>query len=238
MKRIALKDIVVPIFFAAALGTLSPHLLARPIGKAERAERASFIRKANALELKRLGERQEAMHREGVYPTLSVKAYLVPFADWDYYYVSHGSIVWEPNSSDQPEMVEVPEGFVTDLASIPRIFWQVLRPEGKYTYAAVVHDWLYWEQGRSREEADRIFKIAMTDSGVDPKVVSTLYSAVRTLGESAWKENARLKESGERRRLLQVPRDFRVRWVDWKEKAGVFDVTALDQEVPPYRPAN
>jgi hypothetical protein len=153
--------------------------------------------------MKRLKRLEEAMHKQGRYPVLSVKAYLVPFADWDFYYLSHGSIDWEPNSPDQPEKVEVPDGFVTDLASIPRVFWQVLKPEGKYAYAAVVHDYLYWEQSRSREEADRIFKIAMEDSGVDPKVVKTLYVAVRRLGKSAWEANAKLKESGERRRLLQ-----------------------------------
>ena len=54
-------------------------------------------------------------------------------------------ISWRPGDgqSRYPPVV-VPTGFVTDLASIPRVFWSVLRPDGEYAYAAVIHDYLYW----------------------------------------------------------------------------------------------
>ena len=39
--------------------------------------------------------------------------------------------------------ITVPAGFVTDLASIPRPLWVLWPPFGKYTRAAVIHDWLY-----------------------------------------------------------------------------------------------
>ena len=48
----------------------------------------------------------------------------------------------------------MPTGFVTDFASIPPIFYSVLRPDGEYAYAAVIHDYLYWTQTRPREDAD------------------------------------------------------------------------------------
>ena len=44
-------------------------------------------------------------------------------------------------------VVQVPKGFVTDGASIPRIFWVYLPRHGKYTKAAVVHDFLYNKRG-------------------------------------------------------------------------------------------
>ena len=34
----------------------------------------------------------------------------------------------------------VESGFVTDFASVPRIFWSVFPPFGRYTKAAVLHD--------------------------------------------------------------------------------------------------
>ena len=48
------------------------------------------------------------------------------------------------------ERIEVAEGFETDFASVPRLLWVVLPKWGKYGNAAMVHDWLYWKQDRSR----------------------------------------------------------------------------------------
>jgi len=148
---------------------------------------------------------------------------LVPFADWDFYTVT-GTIVWEPNTGQKWERVLVPQGFVTDLATIPRVFWQVLRPTGRYAYAAVVHDYLYWTQRRSREEADEIFRVAMEDSKVDAITVETLYQAVRQFGQGAWDANARLRKAGECRFLSRLPteREFTVSWSEWKRQPDVF----------------
>lgn len=45
--------------------------------------------------------------------------------------------------------VIVPEGFITDGASIPRIFWSLagLKPDGLYRAAALVHDFFYQYRG-------------------------------------------------------------------------------------------
>src|SRR5256885_9984018 len=78
----------------------------------------------------------------------------------DPFYVLTSPIAWKPNADQDPtlEPVEVPKGFVTDLASVPRIFWSYLRPDGNYAYAAIIHDYLYWVQSRAREAADLVFK--------------------------------------------------------------------------------
>ena len=44
-------------------------------------------------------------------------------------------------------VITVPAGFVTDFASTPRAIWAILPPTGRYQLAAVVHDFLYWDQG-------------------------------------------------------------------------------------------
>jgi hypothetical protein len=85
----------------------------------------------------------------------------------------------------------VPPGFETDLASVPRIFWNILPPFGKYTQAAVLHDWLYrTSPNRSSENrawCDGVFREAMVASGVSWWQRQIIYRNVRWFGWLAWK---------------------------------------------------
>lgn len=133
-------------------------------------------------------------------------------------------ISWTPNpGQERYEAVNVPSGFVTDFASIPQVFWSVLRPDGEYAYAAVVHDYLYWTQARSREEADDILKMAMEDFDVGTPKLGAIYNAVWSGGKMAWNGNAKKKAQGEKRILTRFPQDPRTKWEDWKQRPGVFD---------------
>ena len=139
-------------------------------------------------------------------------------------YVLTKAITWKPNDDQKGAYQEVtaPIGFVTDFASIPRAFWSLLRPDGDYTYPAIIHDYLYWFQDSDRITSDNILLFGMTDFAI-PKLTSTaIYDAVRVAGGSAWNENARLKASGERRILKELPNDPRITWDEWKKKPGVF----------------
>jgi Protein of unknown function (DUF1353) len=42
-------------------------------------------------------------------------------------------ISWKPNEGQGLAAVEVATGFVTDFASVPRVFWSLLRPDGEYS---------------------------------------------------------------------------------------------------------
>jgi len=84
------------------------------------------------------------------------------------------------------ELIIVPEGFLTDLASVPRPFWVLIPPDGEYTAAAVVHDLLYSIQDRKRSEADAIFLWAMRDLGVPTWKRLIMYRAVRFGGFFVW----------------------------------------------------
>ncbi|MFM7610889.1 MAG: DUF1353 domain-containing protein, partial [Alphaproteobacteria bacterium] len=65
------------------------------------------------------------------------------------------------------DTIIVPKGFVTDFSSIPKPLWSIgLSPMGRYSRAAIVHDDLYWSQGCTREQADRLLLIAMKESNV------------------------------------------------------------------------
>ena len=139
------------------------------------------------------------------------------------YYVAK-PIAWKPNANQATtyKAVEVPVGFVTDLASIPRAFWSFLPTDGEYVFAAIVHDYLYWMQCRSREASDSIFKFAMTDLGVSSVTTNLIYGTVHLAGQSAWRNNKKLKSHGERRVLSVYPDNATARWDDWKKKPNVF----------------
>ncbi len=153
---------------------------------------------------------------------LSGGLYIGRFKDPMYFLTK--PISWSPNSDQDKtfERVEAPIGFVTDFASIPGAFWSLLRPDGNYAFAAVIHDYLYWTQQLPRDIADQIFLFAMRDLEIEPVVATTIYDAVRVFGGSAWEGNAKLKKSGEKRILSKFPDDPRMTWEEWKGTLSVF----------------
>lgn len=132
-------------------------------------------------------------------------------------------ITWTPNPDQHGyQPVTVPVGFVTDLASIPRLFWSALRPDGEYTYPAIIHDYLYWTQTRQKDTADTIFKFGMQDFDINRSTIETIYEAVHHRGGSSWKHNQELKLSGERHFLKELPKDPKARWTEWKKNPELF----------------
>jgi hypothetical protein len=132
-------------------------------------------------------------------------------------------VVWTPNAgqADFPK-VQVPKGFVTDLASIPAIFWSILPKDAAYAYAAIVHDYLYWIQHYPRSTADAILKKSMEDFEISKPTVAAIHTAVVHFGASAWRRNAELRKLGERRVLKRFPIDNRTTWAQWKLRGDVF----------------
>jgi hypothetical protein len=95
------------------------------------------------------------------------------------------------------ESIVVPKGFVTDFASIPQGLWSLgLTPHGQYSRAAVVHDYLYWSQGCSRAQADRLLVIAMKGSSVSVFDEFLVYQGVDKGGAAPWKANAQQRRAG------------------------------------------
>ncbi len=133
---------------------------------------------------------------------------------------------WEP-AGRPSSRVTAPRGFVTDLASIPRLFWSVLAPDDQYAYAAVIHDWLYWTgqyrgQPLSRRSADAIMVAAMRELQVADWRIEAIDLALDHFGQAAWDDNARRRSSGEKRVLRRFPPSPQVRWSDWRLQPDVF----------------
>jgi hypothetical protein len=134
-------------------------------------------------------------------------------------------IAWVPGAKIAKDFkrVDVPAGFITDLASVPRIFWSLLPRDGSYTYPAIIHDYMYWVQDRTRETADEIFRIGMEEFHIGSVTVNAIYWGVRAGGGLAWDANASLKGKGEQRILKRFPDEPLVSWSDWKKDPTVFE---------------
>ena len=96
--------------------------------------------------------------------------------------------VGKPNSGDR---IIVPAGFITDFASVPRIFWSLYPPMGKYAGATIIHDYLYITQERTRKETDLIFLEAMKVLNVPFFRRQIIYRAVRLGGWLPWRKRKR-----------------------------------------------
>ncbi len=100
---------------------------------------------------------------------------------------------YEVGEEGSDDVIDVPIGTHTDFTSVPRLLWWIFPRWGKYGNAAVLHDWLYWEQARSRREADAIMYEAMGVLNVSSWQKIPIYHGVRWFGWIAWRNNQRRK---------------------------------------------
>ena len=143
-------------------------------------------------------------------------------------YFLQAPLAWKPEDArSRLPNVHIPAGFVTDLASVPRPFWQFLPRDGRYSPAAIVHDYLYWTQSVPKKVADDIFRLAMQELDVSSITVDLIYAGIRSpFGDSAWNHNAALKESGEQRIMSVFPKSPAIKWSNWKLTKGNFDTSS------------
>lgn len=91
------------------------------------------------------------------------------------------------------KIISAPTGFVTDFASVPKIFWSILPPNGKYGKAAVIHDYCYATACYGKIKSDLIFLEGMKVLKVKRWKRNTMYTAVVLFGGWAWYKQ-RLKQ--------------------------------------------
>jgi hypothetical protein len=82
------------------------------------------------------------------------------------------------------EIITVPKGYVTDLATIPRWYWSIISPaRSDLIEAAIIHDYLYGCPGSiTRSEADAILYNALILDGSSEYVAKKMYYSVRLFG--------------------------------------------------------
>lgn len=89
------------------------------------------------------------------------------------------------NSDDK---IEVPAGFPTDFASVPKKLHWLLPPTGRYGKAAVLHDYLYEYGIGTKEKADYVFYEAMGVLKVPNFIRNIMYYAVKKFGVGNFKK--------------------------------------------------
>lgn len=82
----------------------------------------------------------------------------------------------------------IKEGYVTDFASVPSIFWSILPPLGRHNKAALLHDWLYDNQIGTRNEADNLFLKQMKLDNVPSIQRNIMYYGVKFFALKWWKK--------------------------------------------------
>ena len=148
-----------------------------------------------------------------------------PFGDG--FFVLHSPVIYRIGNST--DTVVVPAGFVTDLASIPGPGRALLHPNGPHGVAAIVHDYLYWNQSCTREEADGLFRLAMIESQVPASQYRPIYTAVRLGGARKFDDARRRREEG---LPAIIPPEFRnlpalTRWRSYREHLKAQRVPAV-----------
>lgn len=97
------------------------------------------------------------------------------------------------------EIIVVPEDFECDGQSYPRLLQMIDTPQGKGARAGVVHDYLYWLNGRpagngksyDRKAADDIYFAALKASGLNAVSCAVRYRALRMFGWAAWNSHSK-----------------------------------------------
>jgi hypothetical protein len=84
------------------------------------------------------------------------------------------------------KLIIIPEGFETDLASVPRLpfFYILLGNKGKW--AAILHDWLYSTNMFPREVCDYYFYLALRETGMGYIKANLFYTGVKVGGQRAY----------------------------------------------------
>jgi len=87
----------------------------------------------------------------------------------------------------------IPKGLVVDGASVPRLLWPFMPPDGLHRGGALFHDWGYIRQGHlqngmllTKRQMDQAFYNLMVQAGVSERRAGIAYQAVNHFGYSAW----------------------------------------------------
>ncbi len=87
----------------------------------------------------------------------------------------------------------IPRGLVVDGASVPRIFWSFMTPDGLHRGAALFHDYGYILRGvfpdgtvMTKDQIDTAFYDLMLEAGIAKTRAGIAYEGVHRFGGPAW----------------------------------------------------
>lgn len=116
------------------------------------------------------------------------------------------AVTFHVGGKDSEDIITVPEGFITDFASVPWPASMFIPLSGRHNMAAVVHDFIYSLLGemsipynfkkRTRKECDLIFLEALRASGCNEIKSQIMYRAVRIGAWISWNKHAERVREG------------------------------------------
>ena len=123
--------------------------------------------------------------------------FLLPLAHLDLgaddktWILMNSNFCYEVGYLGSEELICVPTGFITDLASVPRLLWPIVNPTGsRISRGAVVHDYLYrsaaMREKYKRKDADRIIRNAIKAAGGPSSRAFIVWLALRMFAWWAW----------------------------------------------------
>jgi hypothetical protein len=104
-----------------------------------------------------------------------------------YNFIDH-SVIWTLHEplvyiATDGTRIEIPSGFVTDLATVPRIFWSIFPTSWSYDPATVLHDYLLYSSEEKTQKdidyANDMFEEAMYSVNVNKIQICVMMVAVR-----------------------------------------------------------
>lgn len=86
-------------------------------------------------------------------------------------------------------VITIPEGFETDLASIPKFLHNLCGPADELLYASIPHDYLYETGKGTKEQADKVFLEALFNLGVPWYKRNLAFIAVKYFGRGNFRKS-------------------------------------------------
>lgn len=93
-----------------------------------------------------------------------------------------GTVKYEILEDVQYRSYVVPKGFISDGATVPKLFWSVFPPVDIYFKSCILHDWLVTKTAMKWKDAADVFYESLLDDGVSKTKALIMSRAVRVWG--------------------------------------------------------
>lgn len=123
------------------------------------------------------------------------------------------------------DLLVCPEGYITDMSSIPRVFWWLFPPSSTGArIASVPHDIIYSHYYRkyTKDFADRLFLKIMEKRGAGGFMKRVFFNAVKVGGSGGWKHVKDLKSDTHWHTHHHIPNEHNfMRWHEYMNAKAI-----------------
>lgn len=117
----------------------------------------------------------------------------------------------------------VPKSFITDLASIPKLFQGIIGVPEDFDEEGILHDFLYSkynDYGINKETADKIFYQSLLLNEVDETIAYLMFKAVDAFGRPHWEKKIFTEQPYEKVAMIDHTKEHKEYQKKMKELLG------------------